>query len=142
MSQSPLLRSLKTIQGSEPGFGRISVVEAFKDTSFEIRRVYFTCEVKAGCIRGGHAHKTLTQLLICPFGAIEVTLDNGLGVVETVTLETPDAGLVVRPALWHTMRWLKDDGVLLVMASDHYDESDYIRNYATFLLWAKERERT
>ena len=74
MSQSPLLRSLKTIQGSEPGFGRISVVEAFKDTSFEIRRVYFTCEVKAGCIRGGHAHKTLTQLLICPFGAIEIVL--------------------------------------------------------------------
>lgn len=134
-----MVHLLRTVSSPTEGLGQISFIESERDIPFALRRVYYSYGAKTGCVRGGHAHKTLSQLLVCPFGAIEVSLDNGLGAVETVVLNAPDVGLAVGPALWHTMRWLKDDSVLLVLASDYYDESDYIRDYGKFLLWAKER---
>lgn len=107
---------------------------------FEIKRVYYTCGVEAGVTRGHHAHKKLEQILICPYGEIEITLDNGNNRTDSVILDAPEKGLYVGPSTWRAMKWLKDDSVLLVLASEHYDESDYIRNYDDFIKWVKQGE--
>lgn len=108
---------------------------------FEIKRVYYTCGVKAGVTRGHHAHKELEQLLICPHGEISVQMDDGKGGIETVILNDPSQGLYVGPLMWHTMKWNKSDSVLLVLASDHYREDDYIRSYEDFLSIAAKEGR-
>ena len=100
---------------------------------FEIKRVYYTYGTEKEIIRGHHAHKELEQLLICVYGEIEIQLDNGEGRTETIILNDPSRGLYVGPMMWHTMKWLKSDSILLVLASEHYDESDYIRNYGEFI---------
>lgn len=107
---------------------------------FEIKRIYYICGVKAGVTRGHHAHRKLEQILICPYGKIEITLDGGNNRTDSVILDAPEKGLYVGPSTWRTMKWLQDDSVLLVLASEHYDESDYIRNYDDFIKWVKQGE--
>ena len=107
---------------------------------FEIKRVYYTYETDKEIIRGHHAHKKLEQLLICVYGEIEIQLDNGNGETETVILNDPSKGLYVGPMMWHTMKWLKNDSILLVLASAHYNEADYIRNYDEFKNIIKEKQ--
>ena len=100
--------------------------------NFTIQRVYFLTNVAVGETRGHHAHKTLEQILVCPNGAIEVTLDDGKGSTESICLDSPDKGLFVGPSTWRTMKWLKPNSLLLVFASQPYEESDYIRDYREF----------
>lgn len=100
---------------------------------FEIKRVYYTYGADQEIIRGHHAHKKLEQLLICVHGEIEIQLDNGDGQTKTIILNNPSKGLYVGPMMWHTMKWLKSDSILLVLASEHYDEADYIRDYGEFM---------
>jgi len=120
-----------------PDLGSLVFVEADKDIPFAFKRVYYTYGVKEGIIRGHHAHKALEQLLICLYGAIEIMCDNGEK-KEYATLDDPTKALYVGPGIWHTMKWLKDDSVLLVLASEYYDESDYIRDYDEFIRLVKE----
>ena len=121
--------------------GILCVAEANTDVvPFEIKRVYYTYGTEKRIIRGHHAHKKLEQLLICVYGEIEIQLDNGNGQTETVILNDPSKGLYVGPMMWHTMKWLQDDSVLLVLASGHYDETDYIRNYEDFIKWIHQGE--
>lgn len=117
----------------------ICVWETGFHVPFEIRRVYHTSEVKVGEIRGHHAHRTLEQVLICPTGSIEVTLDNGRE-SKSFVLDQPHKGLYVGPAMWRTMKWLAEGSVLLVFASQHYNEVDYIRNYEEFLNFANQEK--
>lgn len=117
--------------------GYLCYLESAKTVLFTIKRVYYTYGVKEGVIRGHHAHKALEQLLICVYGAIEIMCDNGEKKEYTV-LDDPAKGLYVGPGIWHTMKWLKDDSVLLVLASEYYDESDYIRDYDEFIRLVKE----
>jgi dTDP-4-dehydrorhamnose 3,5-epimerase-like enzyme len=117
--------------------GSLVFLEANRDIPFAFKRVYYTYGVKEGVVRGHHAHKTLEQLLICVYGAIEIMCDNGEKKEYTV-LEDPAKGLYVAPGIWHTMKWLQDDSVLLVLTSEYYDESDYIRYYDEFIRLAKE----
>jgi len=117
--------------------GSLVFFEANRDIPFAFKRVYYTYGVKEGIIRGYHAHKALEQLLICVYGAIEIMCDNGEKKEYTV-LDDPAKGLYVGPGIWHTMKWLKDDSVLLVLASEYYDESDYIRDYDEFIRLVKE----
>ena len=119
------------------GYGSLSVVEGNMDSIFPIKRVYYIFGADKGVERGHHAHKALEQLLICVYGAIEVMCDNGEKNEYTV-LDDPAKGLYVGPGIWHTMKWLKDDSVLLVLASEYYDESDYIRDYDEFIRLVKE----
>ena len=102
---------------------------------FDIKRVYYSYGVESGIIRGMHAHKFLEQVLICIYGEIEVTLDNGKGVKESIVLKDPSEGLYVGPSTWRTMKWVKSDSVLLVLASHHYDAGDYIRDHDEFTAW-------
>ncbi|WP_367362451.1 FdtA/QdtA family cupin domain-containing protein [Mesotoga sp.] len=117
--------------------GTLVFFEAEKDIPFDFKRVYYTYGVKEGIIRGHHAHKALEQLLICVYGAIEVMCDNGEKNEYTV-LDDPAKGLYVGPGIWHTIKWLRNDSVLLVLASEYYDESDYIRDYDEFIRLVKE----
>jgi hypothetical protein len=118
-------------------FGFLSFFESNKDISFEIKRIYYIYNVDLGSKRGMHAHKNLTQVLWCPFGIIEVILDNGL-IKEKITLNSPEKILIVSKGYWRDMIWKKKNSVLCVAASDYYDENDYIRNYDEFLKLVEE----
>lgn len=103
-----------------------------KDIPFDIRRVYYIYDVAPGEIRGFHAHKKLNQVLICINGSCKILLDDGQDKIE-VELNNPAQGLVVEPKVWHEMYEFSPNAILLVMASDFYDESDYLRDYQQFV---------
>ncbi len=98
---------------------------------FEIKRVYYISKVPEGVRRGFHAHKTLKQLLFCPFGRIQIVLDNLHG-REEIELSDPSIGLLIEEPTWREMLWLEKNSVLCVAASECYDPEDYIRDYDLF----------
>lgn len=112
--------------------GQLVAVEEFKDIPFEIKRVYYIYDTVDGVRRGFHAHKELEQILICVHGSCKVLLDNGMK-KKIVSLEKPYEGLYISNDMWREMYDFSSDAVLLVLASQVYDEKDYIRNYDEFL---------
>ncbi len=117
--------------------GQLVVLEELKDIPFPIRRVYYMYDTGMGVRRGFHAHKSLKQILICIHGSCKILLDNGTE-KETVTLDKPYEGLYISHNMWREMYDFSPDAVLMVLASEHYDENDYIRDYDRFLKWVKE----
>jgi hypothetical protein len=111
--------------------GSIVVGQAGIDVPFEIKRIYFLHDVPTGQSRGAHAHKKLIQVAVCAHGSCRFRLDNGVETAE-VLLSKPDEGIVIRPMIWRDMYDFSSDCILLVLASEHYDESDYIRDYKEF----------
>lgn len=111
--------------------GSIVIAQGERDVPFPIRRVYFLHGVPARQARGAHAHKRLTQIAVCAKGRCRFHLDNGRETADVV-LSSPHEGIVLRPMLWREMSEFSPDCVLLVLASDYYDESDYIRSYEEF----------
>ncbi|WP_443659367.1 sugar 3,4-ketoisomerase [Clostridium algidicarnis] len=120
-----------------PETGSLSFFEAKKDIPFEIKRIYYTYDVPVDIKRGMHAHKDLDQVLWCPYGIIEVVLDNGEN-KKTYLLDSPNKLLLIGSGIWREVYWKKKGSVLCVAASDYYNEDDYIRNYDTFLNYVKE----
>ena len=120
--------------------GQLVALEEFKDIPFEIKRVYYMYETGKTVRRGFHAHKNLQQILICIHGSCKILLDNG-SEKKIVPLEKPYEGLYVSNDMWREMFDFSEDAVLLVLASELYDESDYIRNYDDFLDYAKQNKR-
>ena len=112
--------------------GNISVVENGRDVPFDVKRAYYLYDVPGGESRGGHAHKELRQLIIAASGSFSVTLDDG-HVKRTFTLNRPYQGLYVVPEIWRTLDDFSSGAVCLVLASERYDEQDYIRDYQEFL---------
>lgn len=112
--------------------GNLSVVENGKDVPFEVRRVYYLYDVPGGESRGGHAHKALRQLIVAVSGSFSVTLDDGKD-KKTFVLNHPYQGLLVAPGIWRTLDDFSSGSVCLVLASEKYDEGDYIREYEEFL---------
>ncbi|AOE87808.1 sugar 3,4-ketoisomerase [Pseudomonas sp. TCU-HL1] len=112
--------------------GTLAVVEASLDVSFEIRRVYYLYGLSGDLHRGFHAHRELEQIAICLSGSCSFLLDDGQR-RETLSLGSPHQGLRIERMVWHEMFDFSPDCVLMVLASEHYDESDYIRNYEQFL---------
>lgn len=127
--------NIKTFRGT--GLGNLSFFESNKDIPFEIKRIYYTYDVPLGTKRGMHAHKDLQQVLWCPYGEIEVILDDGKEKTIYI-LDSPEKALLVLKGYWHDMYWRKEGSVLCVAASDYYNENDYIRKYDEFLKYAKE----
>lgn len=121
---------IKTI--STANQGSLSFFEAERDIPFEIKRLYYIYGAPDGTKRGGHAHHRLNQILFCPYGKIEIVLDDG-SMQKSLMLDSPNTGLVIRSAMWRDMIWHEANSVLMVAASDYYDESDYIRNYEDFI---------
>ncbi|MDE6479589.1 MAG: FdtA/QdtA family cupin domain-containing protein [Muribaculaceae bacterium] len=112
--------------------GNMSVVENGKSIPFDVRRVYYLYDVPGGVERGGHAHRSLYQLIIAVSGSFSVTLDDGK-LKRTVFLNRPNRGLLVVPGLWRTIEDFSSGAVCMVLASSEYDEEDYIRDYGSFL---------
>ncbi|HDS3500662.1 MULTISPECIES: FdtA/QdtA family cupin domain-containing protein [Enterobacter] len=116
--------------------GALVSLERDKNIDFEIRRVYYIFDTKKGVVRGYHAHKNLKQLVVPVRGSCRFTLDDGYERVS-VLLDNPAQGLLVNSLIWREMSDFSDDCVLMVLASNEYDESDYIRDYDAFKLAAK-----
>ena len=112
--------------------GCLVSLEAKKTIPFDIKRIYYIFKTKDDVVRGLHAHKVLKQVMICITGSCKIKLDNGQS-SETVILESPVKGILVEGLIWREMSNFSNDCVLLVIANEHYDESDYIRNYDDFL---------
>lgn len=112
--------------------GQLISLEEGNDIPFSIKRVYFMYDTIPGVVRGKHAHKSLQQILVCIHGSCKVLLDNGRE-KKVVPLEKPYEGLYVSNDMWREMYDFSEGAVLMVFASEFYDESDYIRDYDTFL---------
>ncbi len=124
--------------------GQLIALEELKDIPFRIKRVYYMYDTLSGVVRGHHAHKSLEQILVCIHGSCKIRLDNGKE-QKTVHLEKPYEGLYVANDMWREMFDFSPDAVLMVLASEFYDETDYIRDYDEFLNYVKghpDHERT
>lgn len=120
--------------------GQLVALEEFKDIPFKIKRVYYMYyDTAQGVTRGYHAHKSLQQILICIHGSCKICLDNGKE-KKVVPLEKPYEGLYVSNAMWREMFDFSPDAVLMVLASELYDESDYIRDYDEFLKFVNSKD--
>lgn len=104
---------------------------AFLGLPFTVNRVFYVYGVREGDIRGHHAHKECKQLLICLNGAVNVTCDDGCN-RKVYTLDSPLKGLYIPPGIWAEQFYHSKDTMLVGLASQHYDESDYIRDYDTY----------
>lgn len=119
--------------------GRLIALEAKRDVSFDIKRVYYIFGTENGVARGFHAHRELEQFLICVSGSCSIVMDDG-STRDSVLLDSPDKGLYIGPMKWHEMHELTTSTVLLVLASDWYRESDYIRDYGQFFALAEKQK--
>ena len=117
--------------------GSLVAIEASDTIPFEVQRVYYIFNTKSGVARGFHAHHQLQQLAVCVSGKCRMVLDDGQ-TKEEAWLDSPNKGLLIGDMIWHEMHDFSDDCVLLVLASEHYDESDYIRDYDEFLKVVKQ----
>ncbi len=117
--------------GRGDDLGWLVALEADRNVPFPIKRVYYIFGTREGIRRGKHAHRRLTQMMVCLTGQCKVLLDDG-NTREDVVLTRNDHGLMLDPMLWHEMYDFSPDCVLLVLADNYYDEADYIRDYRTF----------
>lgn len=116
--------------------GNLTVIEGNGDIPFEIKRVYYLYDVPGGESRGAHAHKELYQLIIAANGSFTVTLKDGKH-QKAYNLKRSYYGLLVAPGIWRDLDDFSSGAVLLCLASEHYDEADYIRNYKEFKKYKK-----
>lgn len=111
--------------------GNITAIENGTNVPFEIRRVYYLYDVPGGESRGGHAHRTLQQMVVAASGSFDVLIDDGKN-KRVVSLNRPYLGLLIVPGLWRELLNFSSGAVSLVLASEPYDERDYMRDYAFF----------
>jgi dTDP-4-dehydrorhamnose 3,5-epimerase-like enzyme len=129
-----LIRTVELLAFGD-GRGDLVSVEAGKHIPFTIKRVY--CLYNLGDHpRGMHAHRQLQQLAFCVHGSCRFVLDNGTK-REEIVLSDPRKGLLIGNLVWREMHDFSDDCVIMVLASEHYNEADYIRDYDTFLVTVK-----
>jgi hypothetical protein len=116
------------------GLGRLCAVRNEIDLPFGTHRVYYLYDVPAGEFRGGHAHKKLRQLMVAVSGSFNVTIDDGYE-RRICTLNGANHALLITSGIWRTLDSFSGGSVCLVLASDEYNEEDYIRDYQEFLQW-------
>ena len=112
--------------------GSLVALEKGEDFPFDIRRVYYIWGTDKNAVRGKHAHRKLEQVIVCTSGSCDFILDDGRE-RETIHLDNPTEGLHIKNNIWREFTNFSPDCVVMVLASEHYDESDYIRNYNDFL---------
>lgn len=112
--------------------GNLTFVEGGRHIPFAIKRLYYLYDVPGGAERGGHAHKNLQQIIIAMSGSFDVVLDDGR-TRRTVQLNRSYFGLLMRPMIWRELVNFSSGAVCAVLASEHYDEDDYLRDYPAFL---------
>jgi dTDP-4-dehydrorhamnose 3,5-epimerase-like enzyme len=111
--------------------GSLVAIESCRNIPFEIKRVYYIFNTQSNVSRGFHAHRQLKQVAVCVAGKCRMLLDDGKQ-KEEVWLDSPTKGLIIEDMTWREMHDFSDDCVLLVLANEHFDESDYIRDYEEF----------
>lgn len=121
-------------------YGHLTPIESKTDIPFEVKRIYYITSVKQGATRGFHSHRKLHQVLICLNGSIKIRTKNP-NEEEVFELNNPSIGLYIGPYVWREMFDFTEGSVLLVLASEYYDEDDYIRNYDLYLEEAIKRYR-
>ena len=119
--------------------GMLVSLENGKEIPFEIKRVYYLFDTLPNVRRGFHAHKELKQILICVNGSCKIHLDDGFETKEIV-LDSPCKGLYIESDIWREMYDFSDGSVLVVLASEIYDEADYIRNYDKFFEYVRSKQ--
>ncbi|MFC2813251.1 MAG: FdtA/QdtA family cupin domain-containing protein [Prevotella conceptionensis] len=119
--------------------GNLTVAQAHTDVPFSIKRAYWVYDVPAGECRGGHAHKLCKEVLIALSGSFHVTVDNGEE-QKTVLLNHPYQGLLIDTDVWRTLDDFSSGAVCLVLASEPFDEDDYIREYDDFLRYLADKK--
>ena len=112
--------------------GNLSFVEGGAHIPFEIKRVYYLYDVPGGADRGSHAHRKLSQFVIAMSGSFDVVLDDGRN-KRRFHLNRSHYGLYICPMMWRDLDNFSSGAVCMVMASERYEESDYIRNYEQFI---------
>ena len=113
-------------------YGQLNAIEGGKDIPFDVQRVYYITGVPKGVTRGFHSHRKLEQVLLCVNGSVKIRLKTPKA-EEIVTLDDPSKGLFIGHMIWREMYDFTEGAVLLVLASQHYTEADYIREYAQYL---------
>ena len=111
--------------------GNITIVEGNVNVPFDVKRIYDLYDIPGGEDRGGHAHKELRQLIVAASGSFNILLDDGKN-KKIVTLNRPDYGLMIVPGIWRELMEFSSGSVCLVLASQGYEEEDYIRDYQDF----------
>lgn len=119
--------------------GSLVALEAKRNVPFDIKRVYYIFGTQKGIARGFHAHKNLKQVAVCIAGKCRMVMDDGRK-KESIWLDSPTQGILITTE-WHEMHDFSQDCVLLVLASEHYDESDYIRDYEDFIKIARDASK-
>lgn len=112
--------------------GNITPVTNNINVPFDIKRVFYIYDIPGGEDRGAHAHKDCHQFLIAASGSFEIEMNDGIN-KRTVTLNRPYFGLHIPPGIWSAEKGFSSGSVCLVLASQKYDEKDYIRDYAEFI---------
>ena len=120
--------------------GNLTFIEGQNHIPFDIKRVYYLYDVPGGAERGGHAHKALQQLIIAISGSFDIHLDDGKE-RKTIHLNRGYDGLLVPNMIWREIDNFSSAAVCLVMASEHYDEADYYRDYNEFAQAAKQKRQ-
>lgn len=122
----------------EDARGSLTVIEGDADVPFAVQRVYWLYDVPGGANRAGHGHRTLRQMIISMSGSCDVTLDDGYN-KKLFHLNRSYFGLYVDSMMWRDIGNFSSNAVLLVLASHHYDEADYFRDYQDFLTAARSK---
>ena len=125
------LISLPQIQAEA---GKITAINNNLNIPFETKRVYYLYDVPNRADRGGHAHKELHQLIVAISGSFDIELFDGINTIK-YTLNQPDQGLLIVPGIWRDLNNFSGGGICLVLASQEYDEDDYIRRKQDFIEW-------
>ena len=118
------------IRGDERG--SLVALESAAEVPFEIKRVYYIFGTQKNVVRGRHAHRKLKQIIFCPHGSCDFILDDGKE-RRTLRLGSPTRGLYLKSNIWREFTNFSEGCVVMVLASEHYDETDYIRDYDQFL---------
>lgn len=118
--------------------GNLTVADGIRNIPFDIKRVYWTYDIPAGEYRGGHAHRECEEIIVAANGSFNVTLDDGHEKI-TYHLNHPFQGLYVDKGIWRTLDDFSSGSLCLVLASELYEEEDYVRDYEEFVKWKSGR---
>lgn len=121
--------------------GNLVVIEGGRDIPFQVKRVFYMYGTAGGAVRGSHANRKSEFVLVNVAGKTKVKIDDGFS-TAVVELDKPRMGIYIPAMLWKDMYDFSEDSVLLVLASEHYDETEYIRSYSEYLEIMKQKNAT
>lgn len=121
-----------TLNRHQHANGNLTAINNGVELPFELQRTFYIYDVPGGAERGGHSHYTCHEFIIAISGSFDVTIDDGTN-QHTYTLNRPNQGLLVVPGIWRTLQNFSSGSVCLALASHHFDEEDYVRDYQEFM---------